>query len=220
MSIGRQLVINKLSKEYKASVELNSHQSKVIYGLMLGDLHASRGKSTHNTRLQFNQGTVHTEYAQHLYDLFLPFINQLIYTTVRQPDPRTGLIYTSLLFKTLAFPFFNIYRDLYYFPAYGSGIRVLPLNLADYFTVISFAYWIMDDGTYAQGVLKFCTDSFTLDQVQFLCDMLGSKYDINCHPQHRAKGQYCIYIANREIDKVRALVRPYIIPSMLYKIGL
>ena len=78
----------------------------------------------------------------------------------------------------------------------------------------------MDDGTYAQGILKLCTDCFTIAQVQFLCDMLGSKYGITCHPQHRAKGKYRIYIANREMDKVRDLVQPYIIPSMLYKIGL
>lgn len=212
--------INKLSKVYKASVKLSPFQREALHGLMLGDLHASRGKPTHNTRLQFDQGTVHGEYVQHLYDLFSNLINQAIYTTTRQPDPRTGLVYTSFLFKTLAFSFLNIYSELYYLPSYGRGVRVLPSDLADYFTPVSFAYWIMDDGTYAQGVLKLCTDSFTLVQVKFLCDMLLAKYGIECHPQHRANGKYRIYIAKREMDKVRALVQPYLIPSMLYKVGL
>ena len=212
-------MINKLTKRYKSSVKLSPYQTQALHGLMLGDLHASRDKSTHNTRLCFDQGLVHERYARHLYELFRSIINQLVYTTTRQPDPRTGLVYTSLMFKTLSFPFLNIYRELYYLPTFGSGKRVLPPNLADYFTPISFAYWIMDDGTYYQGILKLCTDSFTLIQVQFLCDMLFRKYGIVSHPQHRANGSYRLYIANREMAKVRALVEPYIIPSMLYKIG-
>lgn len=107
---------------------------------MLGDLHASRLNPTHNTRLYINQGLVHIDYANHLYHLFLPLVNQSMATLVRNPDPRTGKIYISLMFKTLAFEFLNIYRELYYLPSYGSGLRVLPHNLANYFTPISFAY--------------------------------------------------------------------------------
>ena len=101
-------VINKLTKEYKSSIQLNPHQTEALHGLMLGDLHASRAKATHNTRLSFDQGVVHVEYRKHLY--VSSIINQLIYTTDRQPDPCTGLVYTSLMFKTLRFPFLNIYR--------------------------------------------------------------------------------------------------------------
>lgn len=128
------------TKEYKSRVKLTRHQAEALHGLMLGDLHASRSAPTHNTRLQFNQGDVHKEYAEHLYQLFLPLINQEIYITKREPDVRTGKIYVSFVFKTLAFSFLNLYSELYYTPSYGSGVRVLPANLADYFTDISLAY--------------------------------------------------------------------------------
>jgi len=128
------VAVNKLSKEYKDTIKLTSYQTEAIHGLMLGDLHASRAKVTHNTRLQFDQGDVHTEYVHHLYALFLSIINQSIHTVIRKPDLRTGKIYISLMFKTLALPCLNIFRELYYLPSYGSGLRVLPTNLADYFT--------------------------------------------------------------------------------------
>jgi len=78
----------------------------------------------------------------------------------------------------------------------------------------------MDDGTFAKGVLKLCTDNFTHAQVLFLSDMLLSKFDIASHAQHRADGKYRLYIARVEMDKVRALVSPYLIPAMMYKVGL
>lgn len=78
----------------------------------------------------------------------------------------------------------------------------------------------MDDGTYAQGILKLCTDNFTKPQVKFLCDMLYSKYGIVCHPQRRTDYKWRLYIAACEMDKVRKLVVPYLLPSMMYKVGL
>lgn len=50
----------------------------------------------------------------------------------------------------------------------------------------------MDDGTFAKGVLKLCTD-----QVLFLSDMLLSKFDIAYNT-----GKYRLYIARVEMDKV------------------
>jgi hypothetical protein len=95
----------KLTKSYKCNLKQTQFQLEALHGLMLGDLHAARGKITHNTRLCFDQGKVHSAYALHLYTLFGSLINQSIYTTTRQPDSRTGVIYISMMFKTLAFLF-------------------------------------------------------------------------------------------------------------------
>jgi hypothetical protein len=78
----------------------------------------------------------------------------------------------------------------------------------------------MDNGVLDSiGALKLCTDAFTLKEVQFLCDMLYSKYNINCHPQFRSEEKWRLYIASSELHKVRTLVMPYLIPSMVYKVG-
>lgn len=140
-----------------------------------------------------------------------------MYTAIAKPHHKTGLVYTTLKFSTLSFPFLNMYRELYYSPSYGSGSRVLPPNLQDHFTAISLAYRISDDGSNNNGALILCTYRYSLAQVEFLCEMLRSKFGINCHPQGH-KSYYRIYIPKGEMDKVRALVSPYMVQSMLYKI--
>ena len=50
--------------------------------------------------------------------------------------------------------------------------------------------------------------------------MLYSKYGIVCHPQQRTPTSWRLYIAAREMDTVRKLVSPYLMPEMMYKAGL
>lgn len=133
-------MVIKTSKAYKSSIQLTNFQVEALHGLMLGDLYAERAKESHNTRLSFDQGTVHQEYAYHLFSIFGSLINQLVYTATRLPDKRTGNVYVSLMFKTLRFPFFNMFRELYYSPAFGSGVKIIPSHYGDLFTAVSFAY--------------------------------------------------------------------------------
>lgn len=185
---------------------------------MLGDIHAERAKDGHNTRLCFDLASF--PYITHLRELFDSLTAAAVNTHTRKPDLRTGVAYTSHLFKTLALPCLNFIRELYYVPSFGKGIKIIPANLADFFTAVSLAYWIMDDGAYAGGGLRLCTDSFTLEQVQFLCALLYNKFGIKCAPQLRNGVCWRIYIPVSQMDLVRSLVKPYLLPSMLYKVGL
>jgi len=129
-------VILMKSKEYKDNIRLTSFQSEALHGLMIGDLYAERRKSTHNTRLSFDQSNIHLAYAEHLYQLSGSLINMDIYITDREPDSRTGIIYVSLMFKTLTFAILNPFRELYYV----GGVKIIPSNIGDVFTAVSFAY--------------------------------------------------------------------------------
>lgn len=208
----------KKTHAYKSSVKLTKFQEEATHGLMLGDIYAERAKEGHNTRLCFNLASF--SYITHLRELFDSLTAAAVNTHTRKPDPRTGVVYISHLFKTLALPSLNFIRDLYYVPNFGKGIKVIPADLGDYFTTVSLAYWIMDDGMYAAGGMRLCTDSFTLEQVQFLCALLHSKFGIKCAPQLRNGVCWRIYIPVAEMDNVRSLVKPYLLPSMLYKVGL
>lgn len=78
---------------------------KKTLGLLLGDVSAERSKANINTRLRFDQSKEkHSEYIMHLYDLFKDFVGSSPSVTNRKADKRTGKIYNSIYFKTLAFP--------------------------------------------------------------------------------------------------------------------
>jgi len=78
----------------------------------------------------------------------------------------------------------------------------------------------MDDGTrYKNKGLKFCTNSFTLKEIKYLSLLLNKKYSIKT-TIHKISvvNQYHIYIPKSSMDQLRKIVKPYIHPSMYYKI--
>jgi hypothetical protein len=78
----------------------------------------------------------------------------------------------------------------------------------------------MDDGYFTNGSLKLCTDSYSYSEILILINMLKNKFNIDCKPQKRGEVRGRIRFNKSETDKVRILVKEYIIPEMLYKIGL
>nr|YP_009690288.1 LAGLIDADG homing endonuclease [Fomitiporia mediterranea]QEG57068.1 LAGLIDADG homing endonuclease [Fomitiporia mediterranea] len=94
---------------------------------------------------------------------------------VRKPDKRTGKIYCQMKLKTLAFPCFNLYHDLFY----KNGIKIIPKIIGDLLTARSLAYWIKDDGgkpSSNQTVLY--TRSYTLEEVILLQKVLTDNFKL------------------------------------------
>lgn len=208
----------KYSADYKKNKSLTEFKFQALIGLMLGDLFAERTKSSHNTRLNFEQSkSVHESYLWFLFSLFSNLVGTPPKSPKRKPHPVTNEIYTSLAFKTLKFPCLNIFHDLFYGT---TGIKSIPVNISNYFTAISLAFWIMDDGMKAGLGLRLCTDSYTYSDVLILTEMLKTNLDINCNPQKRSDNSWRIYIPGSEMAKVRDLVSPHMHKDMLFKIGL
>lgn len=83
----------------------------------------------------------------------------------------------------------------------------------------------MDDGTWAGYGVRISTNSFTYVEVLHLCSVLKQKYNIIATPNisgnykhDRNSIQYSVYIHAESIDKLRSIVIPHFVPSMLYKL--
>jgi hypothetical protein len=85
---------------------------------------------------------------------------------------------------------------------------------------MALAIWIMDDGTlYKNKGLKFCTNSFTLKEVQYLASLLEKKYFFKTSIHKTGViNQYNLYIPKSSLINLTDLVKPYIHPSMYYKL--
>lgn len=46
------------------------------------------------------------------------------------------------------------------------------------------------------------------------------RYNLNCTIHHPNPNQYHIFILKKSMDKLRTIVKPHMVPSMLYKIHL
>lgn len=91
-------------------------------------------------------------------------------------------------------------------------------------TPIGLAHWIQGDGYFSNGSVYICTDNFTLNEVKTLIDILNQKFGLKAGTIKRVKdnGKIChrIRISSLSTQHLRDLVSPYIIPEMLYKLGL
>jgi hypothetical protein len=85
----------------------------------------------------------------------------------RKPDIRTKKIYQTIAFKSLRYPFFNYYYDLFYkYDTNNKRYKVVPNNIKELLNARALAYWIMDDGGIdAFKATHLNTDAFTLKDV-------------------------------------------------------
>lgn len=190
----------------------------VVFGLLLGDGYASN-RSGEGVRISIKQSITHKEYLFWLYSFFFSrgYCSNLeprIFTrTIKGIDNK----YYGFEFNTYTFrSFLWIYESFY-----KNGKKMLPLNLELYFTPLTLAILISDDGTYTNAGVRIATNCFTLNEVEFLGNILKNKFNLDVTVQKISlKNQYSLYIKKNSIDKLKELVLPYLHPSMHYKIGI
>jgi hypothetical protein len=76
----------------------------------------------------------------------------------------------------------------------------------------------MGDGAKKSHGLILCTDSFTIQEVIKLINVLIIRYELECKIHFHTPTQPRILIKQRSMLKLKDLVRKYIHYSMLYKI--
>jgi hypothetical protein len=204
-----------IKKKINNDLILNDFTNQIIIGVLLGDSRVDKQKINYNARLCFEQGELHKDYLFHLFDVFKPFCG------VTEPSFRTKFhkinnnYNNSYLFKTLSYPCFNYYYDLFYL----NKIKVVPSNIQQLLTPIGLAYWAMDDGSKKDSGFIFCTHSFSLNHVELLSEILFLNFNIESNIHKARLNQYVIYIKSNSISHFKLLVQPYFHPSMLYKLS-
>lgn len=81
----------------------------------------------------------------------------------------------------------------------------------------------MGDGSNEHNGLIICTDSYSIEDVVRLINVLKIKYRIECTIKVRNQDKYRIYIREGSMPLLRQIIKPYmysIAERMLYKIKL
>ena len=202
---------------FKPRTRIGPHNLDVIsvlVGSLLGDGHGER-LQTGGVRFRFRQQVKHKEYIFWLYEFF----NKRGYCSNNLPvyyEQKYGdKIYGAYRFGTYTFTSFIWLYKLFYT---NDKVKVIPNNIADLLTPLALAVWIQDDGTWKPGV-RIATNSFTKQEVDVVVLAWGTKFNLNC-TLHKNNNKHQLYIKQESLPLLRKLVLPYIVPSMLYKLGL
>lgn len=193
----------------------NQEILSVIIGSMLGDSYGE--KHGEGTRFTFQQEESNMEYLV----WFHKFLADRGYCSNIIPKinirlGKNGKIRYFYRFKSFTFTSLDWIRELYY----KNGVKIVPLNLSEYLTPLALAIWIQDDGGIVSAGLKISTNCFTFQEVEYLCKILNDKYQLLPKPQSAGvPNQYIIYFPKNSMNLLSNLVKPYMVPSMRYKLN-
>lgn len=208
-------------KKRKTSVErenkkLTTIQQDVVVGSLLGDAHLERRSPNHNARLRFDQTFPnHASYIMYIFSLFYNFSGKGPKVYIRKPDKRTGKTYSTIQFKTLNFPCFNMFHDMFY----KHGKKIIPSDIVKFLTPRALAIWIMDDGgknSSNQTILH--TRSYSYNEVLILQEALKLNFKLKTNLYEKVPNQWIIIIPVKQEISLRNIVMPYMHYSFLYKI--
>lgn len=187
----------------------------ICIGMILGD--GSLFKKSHHSGIKFEQGYKQKEFLYHLFDLFS------LYTFMDVPGQRIDLhskrkgLVKSFWFKTFSHYSFT---ELWHLFRRNEKKEISENLITDYLTPIGFAYWIMCDGSLqkSKNCLIIHTQSFTKLENLLAAKQLNNKWGLRCEVILHKQKYWVIKTHVKDVETVHFLLKPYLIPSMIYKL--
>ena len=202
-----------MSLQESNMIVLPPYQYSVLVGLILSDGCLNfASKTNKNARLTFNQSLSKAEYVSFVFNLLSHYCNAYPQLT---KSIRGGKSLYGLSVYTRGLPCFTKLYNLFYV----NKVKVVPHNIYDLLTPVAFAHLLMGDGYFSNKGIGICTDSFVLVDVVRLMNVLITRYELKC-TLHKSNLDYRIYISRHSVSKVVEIVKPHLILSMYYKVGL
>lgn len=191
---------NTLYARKKLKLQLTKRQVQILVGSVLGDGYIScRGQ------IQLEHSD---KYRRYLLWKFkeLENISYKKVSSVRRSDKRNGKIYQSCRFWTRQY--FRPWREYFYrgkkkiFP---DKLRITPLILA---------IWYMDDGCFSDKRCTIAIENFPQSSCKKIQEVFGKQFGLDTYI--RSNGKLAIRSCNHV--KFFSLIKPFIHPSMSYKV--
>jgi hypothetical protein len=197
---------------------LSSLQREILIGAMLGDGTLRKGENASNVNFKYELTIASSQLVFFMYFFFQEFVGTPVKICPRKNSND------SIWFRTYRLTELTHWYNIFYtLDALGNRVRAVPDQLEKWITRLSLAIWFMDDGEKAEDGYNIHTQCFTLADIRKLQQILGKKFhlEVTYHRDHRPKqGKtfYFLYIPKSNIPKFNALVEPFILPCMKYKL--
>lgn len=204
------------------NLEITQEQKDLIFGSSLGDGFLFTRKGI-NWRYEEAHSLKQKDYLFLKFEILKPFCGKPPYLCNSSKLHTNS--YQFYRFVTKTHDFFAFYGKIFYnlntfsqrFVKDVPSLDILMIHL----TPRAIAYWYMDDGALYYGCL-ICTESFSLEGLNRIQTVFFEKYGISISLKKLIvkkviKG-YRLYVNPANCEKFVPLIKPYILPSMLYKL--
>ncbi len=206
------LVNTKSLEQHKRTLRLNDHQRQVLVGILLGDAHLETQNRGRTYRLKVEQSETHKEYLFHMYEIF----QEWTLTPPQEKIKRSAQsVSVNWWFQTISHAAFRFYAHQFY----QDGKKHVPSLIHRFLNERALAYWFMDDGSVKwkqSRVFLLNTQGFSQRDVERLGQVLQDKFGIETYLRKQTEG-WQIAIGGGSRERFEEMVKPYILPSMMYK---
>lgn len=199
---------------------LDIKEKEFLIGSLLGDGHIRcRDKVDKRAypQLMLEQSVQHVEYMFWLKEqikdwLFNP--NAQLHQN-RKLNKKTEKVYHSYSLQTICHPVFKEFYQGFY----SHHKKIININFIEqYFTELSLAVWLMDDGTISKNRnIMLCSHSFSKEENEMLKNLLFNKFNLTANVWKNSSKFY-LGFSKQESIKLTNLIKKIVIPSMQYKL--
>lgn len=190
----------------------------LIIGSLLGDSHLEKRGKGIGTRVILEQSNKNVEYLM----WFHQYLSSRGYCRKEKPVlhkriREQGQVVYHYRINSYTFTSFNWLREMFY---KENGKKIIPLTIKEYLSPFALAIWFMDDGSKLGKGAKIATNGYELSELKSIIIILKEKYNLEAsyHKGAVNKG-HTIYIRKKSMPIFVDLVKPYMLPSMLYKLA-
>lgn len=205
---------SKLSNLQRNSIQLTSRVKSIIIGILLSDGWVQK-RPNWNPRIGLKQSIGNFPYLWHIF-------NEIAYLNSGLPllgkSLMRGKLFFNVSFQTRQLSSLIEIFDLFYIYKEGKLVKTIKPDLYLYMNYIVLAHWIQGDGAKKNNGVTLCTDSFSLQEIVLLTNILIIKFNIS-PTIHREKNNFRIYINNKDLIRIKQFIKPYFVDQFLYKIN-
>ena len=203
---------------YKEKLKLSDYQKEILIGLLLGDGHLETQNSGRTYRLKIEHTYCQKPYTDWLYQIFKDWV-----LTAPQTKEQAvkGVLYKKYWFSTVSHGAFRFYAQQFY----ENKHKILPKLIHKWLSPLAMAVWFMDDGSLKSNhhrALIFNTQSFSKTEVTRLSKIMEDKFGIAMvlrKQSRKTEELYQLITVKDGAEKLAEIIKPYVLPSMKYKLG-
>lgn len=215
----------------KLSIPIPEERLAIIVGTILGDASVTISRNKLKTAcLRFTHSIKQIDYCSHKAEKLKFMVSPCgVATQKTKRMMKNGELFCSCRFST---KYTSELADFYYL-FYPYGVKVIPDNIKDLLSAEALAYWYMDDGSIEKAITRrpgikdyigyranFHTNGFSEKDCKVLSKALYDKFNLKFKLKKVEKGRHWILQTKSRstIEQFFTIVRPFMIPSMMYKI--
>lgn len=200
----------RLTNYIRQSITFTKYQCSIMVGIMLSDGCLEHRKRHWNPRMIFEQSI---KFFPYFYFVFTKLSSLCRNYPIFSQKKMRGKIFYSLRLQTRQLVCLQLLKHLFL----ENGKKFIKPEVFDYIDIVRLAHWIMGDGAKRNKGIVLCTDSYSVQEIVLLMNILKIKFDLNT-TIHNDNGYQRIYVPLKELNKVREGLKPHFVARMMYKL--